>query len=779
MTVTNQTVQSNNPAAVEYGVEDFEVEQDYWDQPEQATTPTTLDLAIAQEYITALTGSPDTRVTFQTFDDDDDRKLPSLCRQWADTTAPSQVELERLSKAGAGLFVTVQQTDGTGRKAENITKVRALFVDFDGHLPTGSEWHLQPSMIVRSSGDKGHAYWLLSESIAPNKEEFRKLQQQLIAHYSSFGSDPSCCDLARVLRLPGSYHLKKEPTLVTNGYIGSERYTVDEVMAGIAEHVEDAKTKVPKDKAPSKVKATHSSPLPENKGFDSELADAVAKVASCTQNRNCNLNTVAYTIAGQFPDRLDEIQAALTEAAIACGLEPHEILSTLKSATVAGSLKPITAYGSDQLIKLGQTDTGKLLAAEVLTNHKFDTEASQWWEYDGKGKWNPVKEARIFKLAHDYLDGKVYITSDTYLNSSIRFAKTAVQVDGWSEMSSLQYLPFSNFVLDIAANQCLPHSPDYGFTWQLPRAYSPALADWTSIDRFLDTLANNDPELKMLAIAFCNAVLKGRSDLQKFLYLFGSGANGKGAFMTLLQMLIGSENIHSSNMSELNGNRFESANLKGKRLLLMTDEDKRSGGVGVFKAATGGDPIRFEQKGKDASHFTFKGVVVVAANNPTFVGCSDGGIKRRKVDFPCLAHIKEMDRVNMSPLFDADLTAFTTYLLSLDDAWVTETIRKASNLEAVKELSRELAKREDSVAAFADEFEVTSSAGGEVRGVYAVYVKFCGLNGLKPKSAVNFMPSLLDYCKGEGFEVSNLRDKKGKYLQGLGVVIPEIYREIQ
>jgi P4 family phage/plasmid primase-like protien len=515
-----------------------------------------------------------------------------------------------------------------------------------------------------------------------------------------------------------------------------------------------------------------------NKDFERMLVSEVAKVAGCIDgSRNSTLNNAAFTLAGMAPDKVELIRCGLTQAAISCGLGLAEIEATLDSAIASGQEKRITPYGSEQLIKLGQTDTGKLLATEVLVNHKYDTEAGQWYEYDGKGKWNPVKEMRVFKLAHDYLDGKVYITSDTYLQSSIRFAKTHVQVDGWSEMSSLHYLPFENGVLDLKANHFTEHSPDYGFTWQLPRAYSPTIGDWSSIDRFLDTLANNDPALKQLAIAFCNAVLKGRSDLQKFLYLFGSGANGKGAFMTLLSMLVGLENVHSTNMSELNGNRFESANLKGKRLLVMTDEDKRCAGVGTFKAATGGDLLRFEQKGKDASTFTFKGMAVVAANNPTFVGTIDGGVLRRKVDFPCLAVIPEMERVDQTPLFDSELPSFTTYLLALDDTWVTQTIRQASNIEAVKQLGRELAIREDSVAAFADTFEVASSAGTKTRGVYALYVKFCSLNGLKPKSSVNFIPSLIEHCKSGGFEVTNQRDKQGKYLQGFEIVVPELYKE--
>ncbi len=747
-------------------------------------TPTTstiqsLDLSVTQEYITALTGSSDTLVTFQTFAEPkgDAAHNKALTDVWTDSVSGSQQRLSQLNKAGAGIYVTVQQTDGTGRKAENITAIRSLFVDFDGHLPTGSEWHLQPSIIVRNPDNKGHAYWVLLEPSEPDGESFKQQQQRLISHYQEFGADKAIHDLARVLRLPGSYHLKNEPTLAALDYCGSERYTVDQVMTGVAELAKKVKGNAP-NKSQLAIEIAHSIPFSENKDFDSKLKASAAKLASCTENRNCTLNTEAYTLAGlsgNDSDKLEAIRVTLTAAALQSGLEQAEIDTTLNSAIPAGVLKPIASHGSDQPQKLPSLYAADLLVSDVLTNIKFDTHASQWFEYDGKGKWNPVMDTRIQKLAKDYLRGVLPPFSLHYLNECIALARTDVQVDGWSEMSSLLYLPFTNGVLDIKANQFLPHSPDYHFTWQLPRAYAPQLGEWLQIDRFLDTLANNDSGLKQLATAFCNAVLKGRSDLQKFLYLFGEGGNGKGAFMNLLKMLIGSENIHSTTMGELNGNRFESANLKGKRLLVMSDEDKRSGGVGVFKSATGGDSLRFEQKGKDASHFIYTGMVVVAANSPTFAGVSDGGIKRRKVDFPCKSFIQEMDRVDMAPLFDADLTAFTSYLLSLDDAWVTETIRKASNLEAVKELGRELAIREDSVAAFADAMEITVNPVGRVLGVYVAYKRFCELSGLKPKSVVNFIPNFIECCKAEGFEVSNKRDNKGKYLLGLTMVVPEMY----
>jgi putative DNA primase/helicase len=234
---------------------------------------------------------------------------------------------------------------------------------------------------------------------------------------------------------------------------------------------------------------------------------------------------------------------------------------------------------------------------------RFDASVKQYWRYDGKGKWVNCSDEYVFGIVQEYLEESVSTFSPAYVRNVIEFARKDFLHEGWTEASNLLYIPFENGVLEMASRQLLSHSPDYGFTWQLPRSYSAIDASWGNIDRFLNCLCVGNQQLRDIAIAFCAAILTGRSDLQKFLYLFGSGANGKGALMSLLSMLVGKENTHSTTMADLNGNQFEPANLKGKRLVVMTDEDKRVGGLSVFKSATGQDSIRYERKGKDASNF--------------------------------------------------------------------------------------------------------------------------------------------------------------------------------
>jgi putative DNA primase/helicase len=173
---------------------------------------------------------------------------------------------------------------------------------------------------------------------------------------------------------------------------------------------------------------------------------------------------------------------------------------------------------------------------------RFDAGVKQYWRYDGSGKWANCSDEYMFGIVQEYLEESVSNFSPAYVRNVIEFARKDFLHEGWTEASKLLYIPFTNGVLELKTGQLLDHSPDYGFTWQLPRPHSAVAASWGNIDRFLDELTNKNQQLKDIAIAFCNVLLTGRYDLQKFLYLFGSGGNGKGALASLLEMLVGKEN---------------------------------------------------------------------------------------------------------------------------------------------------------------------------------------------------------------------------------------------
>lgn len=160
----------------------------------------TSNLELAQAFLNALDCEASVW-TFQTFDDNADRRSTNLARTYSGTLSEHWDKLTRASQNGAGVFVTVNETDGQGRKTANITRVRAVFVDTDG-ADIEPIRAAQPHILVESSPGNYHAYWLVSD--AP-LDEFKGVQKAMI---EAWGTDKGVNDLPRVMRLPGFPHQK-------------------------------------------------------------------------------------------------------------------------------------------------------------------------------------------------------------------------------------------------------------------------------------------------------------------------------------------------------------------------------------------------------------------------------------------------------------------------------------------------------------------------------------------------------------------------------------------
>lgn len=146
--------------------------------------------------------------TFQTFADCKTNNASYLTRILHGTFDEHHAELLRLNQQGAGIFFTVNETDGRGRSGTNITKVRAVFVDLDG-APLNAVYDspLEPHIIIQSSQGKYHVYWIVEEV---EFDQFSNIQKILA---KQFQGDAKVCDLPRVMRLPGFHHRKSEPYL--------------------------------------------------------------------------------------------------------------------------------------------------------------------------------------------------------------------------------------------------------------------------------------------------------------------------------------------------------------------------------------------------------------------------------------------------------------------------------------------------------------------------------------------------------------------------------------
>lgn len=172
-----------------------------------------VNLQAAQDFLAALGYGT---LTFQTFDDVRERKekRSNLIHMLHGTLQDHAAQLQELNRQGAGIFVCINQTDGKGRRAKNIIRVRAVYADFDVQDTTRPDRlladALPPSIVVESSPGKHHAYWLTNDI---KLTEFQDLQKRIIGTWPD-ETDGSVNDLPRVLRLPGFLHRKEQPQMV-------------------------------------------------------------------------------------------------------------------------------------------------------------------------------------------------------------------------------------------------------------------------------------------------------------------------------------------------------------------------------------------------------------------------------------------------------------------------------------------------------------------------------------------------------------------------------------
>ena len=143
-------------------------------------------------------------------------------------------QAERWAREGRGVYVVIN--DGGDRNSA-IQRCRALFVEWDDQPIAwqGEAWRElglpEPSVLVASGGRSLHCYWVLREPLAP--AAWRPLQRELIEKAQG---DRSCCDLARVMRLPGSWYLDAQGQPLARASIEAASgrcYGADELAAAL------------------------------------------------------------------------------------------------------------------------------------------------------------------------------------------------------------------------------------------------------------------------------------------------------------------------------------------------------------------------------------------------------------------------------------------------------------------------------------------------------------------------------------------------------------------
>jgi P4 family phage/plasmid primase-like protien len=436
---------------------------------------------------------------------------------------------------------------------------------------------------------------------------------------------------------------------------------------------------------------------------------------------------------------------------------------------------------------LSKNWTQSSLAYELAENYReklawhLGNKCWYWYESQKRGIWSEVSHEAIGRLVTTEATARIgAVFNHDFVAGTIKFLKYHLAVEQWVEAQGL--IPLVDGVLDPVTMKLLPHASGYRFLWQLPYKWSQRLMGYQAVTDWLREAMMGDDNLVQLLRAYLKAIVTGRSDLHRFLECIGPGGTGKSTFQRLAIALVGEENTTVTTLKQLEGNRFETASLYGKRLVLITDSERYGGEVSTLKAITGEDQVRNERKGiQQTKGFIYPGLVLVAANEPIQSNDYTSGLRRRRLTVPFLNQIPPHLRRDLEAEFEPCLAGVLEWVLAMPEAdMVRLVVDTEQSVSAIAAFSKEFLLDTNPLADWLDNCCIRDPKAKTYVGIrdksaehylYANYCRWMDGTGSKSLSLRRFSDCLVDLCKNQlGIKgISKSRDNQGAYINGIDI----------
>ena len=452
---------------------------------------------------------------------------------------------------------------------------------------------------------------------------------------------------------------------------------------------------------------------------------------------------------------------------------------------------------------LAEQVTGMMREWGWLYDPKFDT---FMYYQKKKGTWR--KEEHASEYRHAVQD--LFVTErgiqtpggfTSHLISDVtNLTKAYLSHDYWDDDSDK--LAFSNGVLEVGTGEFLEHDPDNFITWGLDFEYDPTADPGPIIDWLMRTQYGDEERVQVLR-AWLRACLLGQGhELQRFLEVIGPGGRGKSTFANLCCAMVGNGNYASTTLNQLEQSRFEVASIKGKRLTLINDSERYGGSAQIFKALTGGDNLRFEEKNKNVGEpFVYTGMVMVCANEPIQTTDNTSGLSRRRLTlefnrplYDKSSEAKEMIKLDqgiVKGLWKNYLPGLVNWVLQMTDRemreYLLDTYEKVPSLKRVRNeillnsnnlvewLQSEIVLDDKAVTAVGKKIPAAKDAQERYCNskyhLYASYCSYCEDTGSKPVGQKRFIALVMDCCRNQ-LQLEGVRNfsKGGRpFVKGLAI----------
>lgn len=361
------------------------------------------------------------------------------------------------------------------------------------------------------------------------------------------------------------------------------------------------------------------------------------------------------------------------------------------------------------------------------------------------------------------------------INNQLHIYKNGIYISGYSEIEAamIQHIPqlnrakrtevlayleilirdnykpedanliaFENGLYNIVDDSFVEFTPEHIITNKIRWNYNPD--SYSSLaDNVLNKIACDDPQIRALleeAIGYC---FYRRNELGKAFILTGDKSNGKSTFLSMVQNLLGEENISSLDLKEL-GDRFKTAEMFGKLANIGDDiGDEFIANPAIFKKLVTGERVSAERKGQNPFEFNNYSKLLFSANNIPRIKDKTGAVQRRLTIIPFDAKFTA-DDPGFDPYIKHKLKSneVMEYLINIGIVGLKRVLinRQFTASERVKAAMDEYEESNNPILGFFKECEIEEFQieNEPTNKIYKRYQEYCLANSLQAMSNIEF-----------------------------------------
>jgi P4 family phage/plasmid primase-like protien len=541
-----------------------------------------------------------------------------------------------------------------GGKKEDCLSTATLWADIDFKtFEKGEEeatsrlraFEIQPSAIIRT-GAGFHCYWKLAEPVALNPEKDAIGNQLLLRIARAIGGDETVTDGSRVLRVPGTMHLKdpNNPRPIRLVEWHPERMYVPSDFANLPQVEPRTAPLSVANKAASTREAKVSTDKYAEAAFNNQIAALCTAVAHTwhAQTYKSAVNLGEFVGAGRL-DR-SRVEDALYRAAIAAGRQDlGDTQTAIRDGLDKGSLKPNTKKmptpaagpggGASSTDGAGSPATSLdtagtagsaagfangdhvELAKRLLIDLGCETipivsDQGAIWRYEADtGLWREITIPEQSQILHTYSGRLVGVGEKQsplkLKDSDIKGICKQAAMASWNKKEDEEGffskerpgLAFKNGFVSVTNDGAFlePHSPDNRCRFALNIDFDPDAVPVRFLRYFEEVFAgDDDARFKVSAIQdHVGSCLIGTATIyQRAIVFLGNAAgNGKSQIIDMIDVLFPGY-AKSAIPPHLFAKENYAAALSGKRLNMVSEiSATKIAGAHNLKAIISGDPI--------------------------------------------------------------------------------------------------------------------------------------------------------------------------------------------